>query len=475
LQKIVPPDLLLRLDPLAGLVASVSARIMAAAFWPALILLVLAFALGRSFCGWICPLGTSLDGWNHILSPGKRRGQRRWKYIMLLALILLSLLSIQASWLLDPLVIFTRTLAVVIYPITVWGLNGLLGAAFNWRLTDRAALGLSDSLQGWLLPATTVPSALLVTTLSIFAIVLLLDQFGRRFWCRVLCPLGALLGLIARFSPFGRRVGSQCTSCTVCAADCRMEAIEEDFTRTRRGECILCLECSGSCPTEDTTYNWGRQRGGQEALNLGRRRTLGVLGTAVVIGGAWRSGLQNRAAQGYLIRPPGSVPEEKFLDLCLRCGECLKACSSTGRCLQPADLATGWEKLWTPTARMREGYCEYSCTLCGQVCPSGAIKPLTEARKKQTVIGLAYINRSRCLPWERGEDCIVCEEHCPVPKKAVIFRQGEVELPGAVKTGVKLPYVDRELCIGCGICEAKCPVQGEAAIRVTNEGELRQV
>jgi ferredoxin len=124
---------------------------------------------------------------------------------------------------------------------------------------------------------------------------------------------------------------------------------------------------------------------------------------------------------------------------------------------------------------MREGYCEYSCTLCGQVCPSGAIKPLIETAKKTTVIGLAYINRSRCIPWERGEDCIVCEEHCPVPKKAVIFRRGEVELPGGIKTGVKLPYVDRELCLGCGICETKCPVQGEAAIRITNEGEQRVV
>jgi MauM/NapG family ferredoxin protein len=475
LQKLVPPDLLLRLDPVAGLVATLSARVLVAAFWPALLVLGLTVALGRSFCGWICPLGSCLDGWDHLLPSGKQRGDRRWKYLIFLCLIPLALFSIQASWLLDPLVIFTRSLALVIYPLTVWGINSLVNAAFNWRLTDRAALGLSDALQGWLLPAAPVQTALLFTTLIIFAGILLLDQFGRRYWCRNLCPLGAFLGFIARFSPFGRGVSSECTSCTICAEDCRMDAIENNFIRTRRGECILCMECSQNCPTEATTYNWHQQKGGQEALNLGRRQLLGSLGTAVIIGGAWRSGLQNRTTQGYLIRPPGSLPEDQFLDLCLRCGECVKACSSTGRCLQPADLTTGWERLWTPAARMREGYCEYSCTLCGQVCPSGAIKPLLEIAKKTTVIGLAYINRSRCIPWERGEDCIVCEEHCPVSKKAVIFRRGEVELPGGIKTGVKLPYVDRELCLGCGICETKCPVQGEAAIRITNEGEQRVV
>ncbi len=124
---------------------------------------------------------------------------------------------------------------------------------------------------------------------------------------------------------------------------------------------------------------------------------------------------------------------------------------------------------------MREGYCEYSCTLCSQVCPSGAIQPLAEAAKKTKVIGLAYIDRSRCIPWERGEDCIVCEEHCPTPRKAIVFRLGSVELPDETKTSVKLPYVDRNLCIGCGICETKCPVKGFAAVRITKEGEQREI
>lgn len=474
LQKIIPPDLLLRLDPLAGLTAMIARREIIAAFWPALIVLAGTYILGRSFCGWVCPLGTSLDIWNRILPHGRRRGRRAWKYALLFAIVLLGVLSLQAVWLMDPLVIFNRSLTLALYPLSVWGGNGILGATYAWRLTEGIGTFFWNALQGWFLSAQPWQSALLTTTMIIFIGILLLEQYGRRYWCRVLCPLGALLGLLARFSPFGRRVNETCTSCSLCGEKCRMDAIEEDFTRTRRGECILCLECQTLCVPQATTYRWGWQAGGQERFDLGRRRALGTLSAAIVIGGVWRTSLANRAEDGYLIRPPGAVAEDKFLDLCLRCQECVKACSSTGKCLQPSAWESGWDRLWTPRAHMREGYCEYACTLCGQVCPSGAIKPLTEEAKKRKVIGLAYVDRSRCIPWERGEDCIVCEEHCPTPRKAIQFRLGDVELPGGLKTGVKLPYVDRNLCIGCGICETRCPVQGESAVRVTREGEQRE-
>lgn len=442
-------------------------------FWPALIILALTFTLGRGFCGWICPLGSSLDIWNRIWPHGMRKGNRRWKYALLFGILLLAFVSIQSIWLLDPLVIFNRSLSLALYPLTAWGLDGIITAGFGWRVTEGTALGVWNVFEGWFLPLKPFQTAILTTTLLVFVAILLLDHFGRRFWCRVLCPLGALLGLISRFSPFGRRIDDTCTSCTLCGANCRMEAIEEDFTRTRRSECILCLECAQLCDPGSTGYSWGYQSGGQEALDLERRRVLGMLGAAVVFGGVWRTTLVDKTADGHLIRPPGSMEEDKFLDLCLRCQECVKACATTGGCLQPSGSEYGWAGFWTPRARMREGYCEYSCTLCGQLCPSGAIQPLEEEIKKRAIIGLAYIDRSRCIPWERGEDCIVCEEHCPTPSKAIQFRLGEVILPDQIKTGVKLPYVDRSLCIGCGICETRCPIQGESAIRVTKEGEQR--
>lgn len=129
--------------------------------------------------------------------------------------------------------------------------------------------------------------------------------------------------------------------------------------------------------------------------------------------------------------------------------------------------------LWTPLLMARLGYCEYNCTLCGQVCPTGAIKELSLDLKRKTVIGIAVFDKNRCLPYARGEECLVCEEHCPTGKKAIIFDDREV-VYGGVTRRLKQPVVVKSLCIGCGICETKCPIAGTSAIRVIHEGESRR-
>ncbi|MCX6639354.1 MAG: 4Fe-4S binding protein [bacterium] len=471
----IPTDLLLRIDPLAALIAMLSSRLLLTTFWPAIITIILSILLGRSFCGWVCPLGTTIDVTDRIIPKFKPRGASHWKYAVLIGLVITAIAGIQIIWLLDPLVIFTRTLTLTIYPLVGWGLGGILNLGLAWDPASGFANWIWGWFEGWLLPLKPFQTALLTTTLVFFAGILILEKFGRRYWCRVLCPLGALLGIISRYSPFGRKVSTECSACALCAQECRMGAIEPDFLSTRRAECILCLECSELCPAEATTYNWYFQEKGQAALNIGRRRALWVVGSSLLAAGAWRTGLMDRTATGYCIRPPGALREDEFLDTCLRCQECVKACSSTGGCLQPSALELGWGAIWTPRAHMREGYCEYSCTLCGQVCPSGALQKLTVADKKQKVIGLAYFDHSRCIPWATGDDCIVCEEHCPTSPKAIQFRKGTVDLAQEIRTGVKLPYVDTAKCIGCGICEYKCPIKGESAIRITNEGEQRTV
>jgi len=123
---------------------------------------------------------------------------------------------------------------------------------------------------------------------------------------------------------------------------------------------------------------------------------------------------------------------------------------------------------------MRTGYCEYNCTLCGAICPTGAISKLDLAAKQQNKMGTAYFDKSRCIPWYRLEDCLVCEEHCPLPEKAIRFDEREVRSPEGEMRTVKFPYVREDLCIGCGICENKCPVVGQAAIFVTTAGEERR-
>jgi len=129
--------------------------------------------------------------------------------------------------------------------------------------------------------------------------------------------------------------------------------------------------------------------------------------------------------------------------------------------------------LYTPLVNPRTGYCEYNCTLCGQVCPSGALRPLSLAEKRQVRIGSAWFDRDRCLPYAKGIPCLVCEEHCPTPEKAIQFREAEVENSRGERVLVKQPYLVDALCVGCGICEARCPLPGVSAVRVTCAGESR--
>jgi ferredoxin len=155
--------------------------------------------------------------------------------------------------------------------------------------------------------------------------------------------------------------------------------------------------------------------------------------------------------------------EGNLLDTCIRCGACVQVCPTGG--LQPSLLSAGLAGLWTPVLVPRLGYCDYACNACGQVCPTGAIPLLDLAQKQETVIGHASVDRDRCLAWN-GEPCIVCEEVCPLPSKAIWLEERDLPGPGGQVQPVQLPHVDRTKCIGCGICENKCPLSGPAAVQV---------
>ncbi len=177
-----------------------------------------------------------------------------------------------------------------------------------------------------------------------------------------------------------------------------------------------------------------------------------------------RSGTEAKAANALRIRPPGVTDEGKFLAHCIRCSQCMKVCPTA--VLQPALLQAGVEGLWTPVLEMRLGYCDYGCNACGTICPTGAIPKLELDAKRQQVLGLARVDQNRCLPWAYGMPCIVCEEMCPTPQKAIRLEEATVNDANGQAVTLQRPFVLREMCIGCGICETKCPMQGEAAIRV---------
>lgn len=475
----LPSDLFLISSPLTAITTMLSSRSFIHMLWPGLLVLLLTVPLGRFFCGWICPLGTVIDGSDHLVR--RRRGFkggsadvrfRSWKFFILTAVLVSALFSVQWLWFFDPIALLTRVMTIAVYPIFVFLLSAVFNAGFRLELAEDSWYALYDALQKSILPVSQPRFGQSLLIFILFLAILFLGLNSRRFWCRNLCPLGALLGLFSRFRLVQRNVSEACTSCAVCERSCRMNAIADDYSSTNTAECIECSECVSVCKPNAVTYGFGKRRG-EHKIDFSRRRFMQASLCGVASVAAVRVEAKNRNQTGEVIRPPGSLPEAEFLERCIRCQACVRICATTGACLQPSLTESGWEGIWSPRAATRLGYCEYNCDLCAQVCPTGAIQKLGLTEKQKVRMGTAYFDKSRCIPWYRQEECLVCEEHCPLPDKAIKFDIRQARTPDGQTRLVKFPYVVEDLCIGCGICETKCPVIGKAGIFVTAAGEKR--
>jgi polyferredoxin len=451
-----------RADPLAGLSTLLATKEWNPLLLPAFLLLFFSAMIGRFFCGWICPLGTVLD-----LVTGRiaKTASLQWlkgsaKYWLFLPLITASLLNLNLAGLLDPIAILVRALAFFIHPLmgetarSAWvGLYRLLGDRRD--LLDPGYRVLKD----YLLPYRETLYPLAFLSALVFAAIIWLERYESRNWCRNLCPLGTLLGLVARLSPFRRVPEALCSDCRSCAELCPTSF---DGELLQKEECILCMDCLLRCPNKRINFH----HSGFITLDSGpvmeRRVFIGGVAGGFFLARLFR--FREPLPQTRLLRPPGVRGEAEFLEKCVRCGECMKVCLRSA--LYPAFFQSGIEGLYTPLLIPRLGYCEYNCTLCGQVCPTGAIPELPVQRKRLEVIGKAVFAKDHCIPFAKRMDCIVCEEHCPIPQKAI--RSETVTMAGFAgeRVKVRLPYVVDELCNGCGICENVCPLEGKAGIEV---------
>jgi MauM/NapG family ferredoxin protein len=319
------------------------------------------------------------------------------------------------------------------------------------------------------LPVVQPTFAMNALIAALFAGVLGLNALAHRFWCRHLCPLGALLGLLSRVSLLRPLVRSNCSRCGHCVTACQLGAIDiHQGHGVVSSECIVCLDCLVACPEDGMGFALHRRLAPGHTYDPTRRQAVAALAAGAAGAALLRTGPHARQPHPQLIRPPGAQDEVAFLSRCLRCGQCMKVCPTSG--LQPVALEAGLEGVWTPRLVPRLGYCDYGCVACGQACPSGAIPPLDLERKRGTVIGMAVVDRNRCWPWAYGIPCIVCEEMCPAPEKAIRLEAVTVTDARGESVVVQRPYVLDELCIGCGICEYRCPVEGQAAVRVHRAG-----
>ncbi len=599
-----PVNWLLQLDPLVAVATMLSTSSLYRGLLWALVTVILTILLGRFFCGWVCPFGTI----HHFIGYLARRGKKvsakialnRYhpgqsiKYYLLIFLLtaatgsllanllstvherpilfsavtIVSLAGVALLSLLKVLPNPKSAFTLLIVFIGSWLVLGLLfpsgkiiAASLQTGLLDPIPL-IHRSINLTLLPLTErvspiqryYPGSWFIG--AVFLTAVLLNLKVPRFYCRFVCPLGALFGVLSAFSIW--RIGvvetsSECSHCHLCDTDC--EGACQPAEKIRISECVLCMNCLGDCPHNLVGYRTTISETGEVALpDLSRRGFLAsFLSGAVTIPVVRLAGFVGPNWQPSVIRPPGALAEADFLSRCLKCGQCMRICPTN--IIHPASLESGLEGLWSPVLNFRIGTsgCQLNCIACSHICPTAAIRPITLEEKlgrKEYAqagpirLGTAFVDRGRCLPWAMDRPCIVCQENCPVSPKAIFTREyfstvrnglfrllhfdektleleGDDLLPEQLATGdyyvttthqgreqrwrivsntsnkvtlsagkspgialapgkeiaiqvrLQRPYVDPNLCIGCGICEHECPVSGKRAIRVTAENESR--
>ncbi|MDZ4169703.1 MAG: 4Fe-4S binding protein, partial [Coriobacteriia bacterium] len=435
--------------------------------WIALVMLVVPLVLGRAFCGYVCPMGAVVE----FASPKQRRiglSQRArgfWRVVPVFVLLFsagLLLFASGAYLFFDPLSTLTRSATTLLFPLIDRVLRLAGDIAYLVPPLRGGVDAATTALAGRIIYAEPRVYGLALFTLGVFGGILALNLVERRLWCRHLCPLGALLGLVGRFGVRNRAVDADaCIACGACERTCPLDAVRDEYLATDTSRCQLCMECADVCPTDAISLG---MRPVKASSKPSRRAFLAGSGAALLAGFFTFTGLPRRVRDPHLVRPPGAQPENSLLALCSRCGQCMKVCPTN--VLQPSLTKAGPEGLFTPEMDYRVGSCDWACAECGRVCPTGAIEPLELAEKRTTVIGRAYIDTALCIPWADYRSCLVCQELCPVADKAIVFTDDEVLTPEGATLAVKRPHVIAERCIGCGVCELHCPVPSEAAIRV---------
>ncbi|HUW19218.1 MAG TPA: 4Fe-4S binding protein [Sedimentisphaerales bacterium] len=416
-----PVNWFLQLDPLAAIGTVLTQHSLYYPLLWALATVVLTIILGRFFCGWVCPFG-SLHHFVGFLGNRKRptakkvelnkyrKAQRVKYFILVLFLAMAAFPSISATLqtgLLDPIPLVTRSFNLVLLPLVDRSANI---ASVTGRFYEGA----------WLI-------------FAIFLTAVLLNLVIPRFYCRFICPLGALFGVIGRFAIW--RIGknqSECINCKLCEKSC--EGGCEPAGNIKISECVLCFNCRQDCKHELISYQTVPSLAGEITdPDISRRGFALSVATGILAVPAIRLG--NRLGSNWyhkVIRPPGALPEDQFLKRCIKCGQCMRICPTN--VIQPGGITGGLENLWTPVLNNRIGSsgCQLNCVACGQICPTAAIRPITLSEKLgrdqfadvgPIKLGTAFVDRNRCLPWAMNRPCIVCEENCPVSPKAIYTQE----------------------------------------------------
>ena len=444
-------------------------------------LLLLTLLFGRVYCSVICPLGI----WQDIVSnlSGRRKGkkarfsaspERKWlRYGVWVLFVAALLAGVQVFVaLLAPYSAWGRIVQNLFQPLYIWG-NNLLA----W-IAERAGSYAFYPREVWLrsLPTFLIALATLVT-------VTVLAWKNGRTWCNTLCPVGTTLGFFSRFALFRPVLDLDvCVRCHHCEKNCKASCIDIDAGTIDHSRCVVCFDCVDSCPLGGLKYRftWKRKasHAGPAPAQADQTRRAFLVGGLMAGAGALSARARSTAAAaaeadkkrdgGFAdivpkkepvrtvpITPPGSLSVKDFYQHCTACQLCVAQCPNN--VLRPS---TDLEHLMQPRMSFERGYCRPECVRCTEVCPAGALLPITPEEKTAWHVGVARLDYNLCLPFSLDQECGNCARHCPAGAIRMVRKHPDDE------HSLRIPTIVEERCIGCGACENLCPARPISAITI---------
>jgi len=429
-----------------------------------LVLLTLAF--GRVYCSSICPMGIYQDliGW---LSKKAKRKKRytyspaktilRWTTLLLVTVAFIFGFTFLLG-LLDPYGAYGRIVTHLFRPVYLAG-NNLLETIFT-QFNNYTFFRVG------------------IYTLSVFSTVIALFTLGGvgllawrngRTFCNALCPVGTVLGFISRFSLFKVQFDSdKCNSCGLCAMKCKASCIDSKKLTVDYSRCINCFNCVEACKRDAMHYQpiWKKKSETKKeysvdvSVNQSKRRflsatiTTGIAATNLLAQKTTGISLKRELKRQQPIAPPGVLNIDRMLQKCISCHLCVTKCPS--HVIKPALFEYGLGGIMQPKLYFDHGFCSYDCTVCGDVCPTGAILPLTLEEKHHTQMGQVNFIIENCIVYYDETSCGACSEHCPTQAVSMVPYKG----------ALTIPHIEPSICVGCGGCEYVCPAIPFKAIYV---------
>ncbi len=430
-----------------------------------ILIFLLTFLFGRVYCSVICPLGFFQDVVNYIskkIHKRKRKlqylkDQKILKWSVFSAATILFIFGIATGIvLLDPYSIYGRFTANFFKPVAV-GINNIIASVLESMKIY--------SIYPYHINAFNIFP--FVVSVVLFLFIGYLAYKKGRLYCNTVCPVGTILGLISKYSLFKITIEKEeCLSCGMCERDCKGNCIDSKEKTVDMSRCVACFNCVSSCPTEGIKFKIpsGKKENAELDVDPSKRNFLIATGLyfstiSPLIAQVKKQIVVTKKSKipivrKYAISPPGSISINKFNDKCTACSLCVNSCPT--QVLQPSFLEYGFLGMLQPRMDNNAGFCNFDCTICSDVCPTGAILPVSKEEKQLIQIGKAKFIEDNCIVKSQGTDCGACSEHCPT--KAVHM------IP--YKNKLFIPEVREDYCVGCGACEYACPVKPYKAIYV---------